>query len=296
MRILLVTPPMLQFNAPYPATPYLAGYLKAKGYSVTQWDASLDLVLNLFSRAGFLRWSSAFKAVSKKAKSVQHIITHQELIADRVENVIRFLQGKDPSLAYRINTRQFLPEGPRFRMLKTDDLLEDAFGSFTLQDRAKFLASLFLDDLADAIKEGIDPNFELAKYGEKLTSCQPSLDALWNAVHSEPSVIDQMMLENFRARVEKEIAANSVDLKNADSPLVIGWSVPFPGNLYAAARMAAFTRKNFPDSITLLGGGYINTELRKITDARLFEWFHYVTLDDGERPIGMHTGSHSIEN
>ena len=85
---------------------------------------------------------------------------------------MRFLQGHDPSLAMRIVGRAFLPEGPRFAALDAggdgDELLGWAFGELGVTDRARHLASLFVDDLADVIRDGIDPRFELSRYGEKL--------------------------------------------------------------------------------------------------------------------------------
>ncbi len=53
MRLLLVTPPMIQLNTPYPATAYLMGFLRLHaadlGLELTQADASLMLFLRLFS-------------------------------------------------------------------------------------------------------------------------------------------------------------------------------------------------------------------------------------------------------
>jgi hypothetical protein len=53
MRALLVTPPMIQLNTPYPATAYLTGFLRLHGSNlglkVMQADASIALFLRLFS-------------------------------------------------------------------------------------------------------------------------------------------------------------------------------------------------------------------------------------------------------
>ena len=35
----------------------------------------------------------------------------------------------------------------------------------------------------------------------------------------------------------------------------------------------------------MLGGGWVNTELRALREPRVFDYFDYVTLDDGERPL-----------
>jgi len=37
--------------------------------------------------------------------------------------------------------------------------------------------------------------------------------------------------------------------------------------------------------VIVLGGGFVNTELRELTEPRVFDYFDYVTLDDGERPL-----------
>lgn len=52
MRVLLITPPMLQFNTVYPAVPQLVAFLRAHGHEAAQEDLSLGLALRLFSPAG----------------------------------------------------------------------------------------------------------------------------------------------------------------------------------------------------------------------------------------------------
>ena len=62
-------------------------------------------------------------------------------------------------------------------------------------------------------------------------------------------------------------------------------SVPFPGSVYAAFRIAQAIKAHDPTIVTVLGGGFVNTELRELTEPRVFDYFDYVTLDDGERPL-----------
>ena len=40
-----------------------------------------------------------------------------------------------------------------------------------------------------------------------------------------------------------------------------------------------------PATRTVLGGGFVNTELRDLSEPRVFDFFDYVTLDDGELPL-----------
>jgi radical SAM superfamily enzyme YgiQ (UPF0313 family) len=61
--------------------------------------------------------------------------------------------------------------------------------------------------------------------------------------------------------------------------------VPFPGNVYGGFRIARRCRQQSPATRIVLGGGYVNTELRDLGDPRVFDDFDYLTLDDGERPL-----------
>jgi radical SAM superfamily enzyme YgiQ (UPF0313 family) len=49
--------------------------------------------------------------------------------------------------------------------------------------------------------------------------------------------------------------------------------------------MARTIRAAAPKATLILGGGWVNTELRSLRDPRVFDYFDYVTLDDGERPL-----------
>ncbi len=280
MRILLVTPPMTQLNTPYPATAYLKGFLHSRGYTeVVQEDPAIDLVLRLFSRKG-LEQVEVRARRAKATPAVAHFLENAEHIRAVVESVIRFLQGKDSSLAMRIASRGFLPEGPRFQKAFVefskvgDENLNWAFGSLGVQDRAKYLASLFVDDLADVVRDAVDERFLLSRYGEKLAASQPTFDPLHEALMSrEPTWVDELLDELTREYIAKH------------EPDVLGVTAPFPGNVYGAFRMARVARALRPGLRIVLGGGYVNTELRELKDPRVFDYFDALTLDDGEKPL-----------
>ena len=105
---------------------------------------------------------------------------------------VRFLQGRDPSLAHRIASRHYLPEGPRFEQ-HAEDALDWAFGALGLQDRAKHIATLYLNDIADVIREGIDPRFEFVRYAEALAASQPSFDQLHAALSAPHNLVDSRL-------------------------------------------------------------------------------------------------------
>ncbi len=282
MRVLLLTPPMIQLNTPYPATAYLTGFLRTHaagmGVQVTQADPAIELFLRIFSRAGLDEVIASLGTRKKKeprSPAVLHLLKNASRFRETVEPVVRFLQGRDPSLAMRIVGRDFLPEGPRFQGVaqQGDDSLAWAFGSLGTTDLAKYLASLYIDDLADAIQQGVDPHFELSRYAEKLAVSAPTFDALQAALHAPPTVVDGFL---------DGIAAQLIGKHRPD---LVGLTAPFPGNVYGAFRIARAVKAVSPGTRLVLGGGYVNTELRQVSDPRVFDYFDFITLDDGERPL-----------
>jgi hypothetical protein len=283
MRVLLVTPPMIQLNTPYPATAYLTGFLRLHaadlGITVSQADASIALFLRLFSAPLVRRMAGELRSRARGRKQaammpppIAHFLEHAERYEETVEPAIRFLQRRDPSLAFRIGARSFLPEGPRFEQALTEHLL-NAFGTLGTTEQARYLASLYVDDLADVWRIGIDPRFELARYAERLAASAASFDPLHEALNGEPTLVDETLDSLTR------------ELVSAQSPDVVAITAPFPGNVYGAFRMARTLRAAVPEAKLVLGGGWVNTELRSLRDARVFDYFDYVTLDDGERPL-----------
>jgi radical SAM superfamily enzyme YgiQ (UPF0313 family) len=289
MRVLLVTPPMIDLSSPYPATAYLKGHLSKQGHEVLQADFALELALKLFSKHGLeaicseleARGDGPANAISSGIGSfgAKFLLSNRSRYFDTVAPTIRFLQGKDPTLALRICSRLFLPEGPRFMVLgkpgssSHGDPIYWAFGSLGTQDRAKYLATLYLADIADVIQHSIDPKFTLAAYGEKLASNIQDFDVLERALNDSNSLVDRYLDEltcDYMRRLE---------------PAVVGITIPFPGNLYGAFRIARTIKRAFPQVRVVLGGGFVNTELRQLAEPKVFNYADFITLDDGEAPF-----------
>ncbi|MGE5183963.1 MAG: B12-binding domain-containing radical SAM protein [Acidobacteriota bacterium] len=279
---------MTQLNTPYPATAYLMGFLRqhASAYDLelAQADLSLELFLRVFSRAGLARILDELTARAADTDedmppSIASFLEHGARYVDTVDAVTRFLQGRDPHLALRIAGRTLLPEGPRFAAIDQGpgagepDPLGWAFGGLGLADRAKHLASLYIDDLADAIRDGISPDFELARYGERLAASAATFDPLREALEGEPTLVDDMLDE-----LTAELVARH-------RPNVLALTAPFPGNVYGALRIARAAKALAPATRVVLSGGYVNTELRELADSRIFDYVDFITLDDGEAPM-----------
>ncbi len=272
--ILLITPPFTQLNTPYPATAYIKGFLNTKGISATQADLGIEVILTLFSKRGL---SELFALQERNdapelSLNVQRIIALKEEYLKTIDAVIAFLQGKNPTLALQICQEDFLPEASRFAQLEE---LDWAFGAMGTQDKAKHLATLYLEDISDFIIECIDPNFGFSRYAERLGRSANSFDELYEALNTKPSHIDELLINILHQRL--------VDV----NPKLFLISVPFPGNLYAAFRCAQYIKANFPQIKIAMGGGFPNTELRSVSDTRVFDFFDYITLDDGELPVEL---------
>jgi radical SAM superfamily enzyme YgiQ (UPF0313 family) len=281
MRVLSVIPPMTQLNTPYPSTAYLTGFLRSRGIDAVQEDLALALMLKLFSRAGLLALRAAIHALPlpKRTPLVQGFDAAFEVYLSTIGATIAFLQGRDPTLAHRICGRQFLPEGPRFASLDVyidedgGDPLAWAFGALGLQDKARHLATLYLNDLADVLRDAVDPRFEFVRYAESLATSQPTFEPLAQALAAPLNLVDTTLRELTLASIAQH------------QPRLVLVSIPFPGAVYAAFRIAQFIRAEHPGIKIALGGGFVNTELRELTEPRVFDYFDYVTLDAGERPL-----------
>ncbi len=280
-RVLSLIPPMTQLNTPYPSTAYLTGFLRSRGIDAAQADIALALVLRLFSPAGLdaLRERAQALPEAVRSSSLHAFLDQFEAYRSTVGPTIRFLQGGDSTLAYRIAARGLLPEGPRFAAL--DNYVDDgsgdplgwAFGALGVQDKARHLATLYLNDLADMVRDAADERFEFVRYAESLASSQPTFEPLARALAAPPTLVDELLCELTLQTVTEH------------QPQLVLLSVPFPGSVYAALRMGQAIKAAHPGVKIALGGGYVNTELRELKEPRVFDFVDYVTLDAGERPV-----------
>ncbi len=268
--LLLITPPFTQLNTPYPATAYLKGFLNTKNIPSYQMDLGIEVINKLFSKHGLIKVFQA--AATPQSANAQRIAQLNEVYTNTIEAVMLFLQGKNHTLARLICSGNFLPEASRFDQL---DDMEWAFGTMGMQDKAKHLATLYLEDLSDFIIECVDENFGFSRYAERLGRSANSFDELYTSLQSDKTYIDGIALQILSERI-KEV-----------QPKLVCFSVPFPGNLYSAFRSAQFLKKQYPSLKIAMGGGFPNTELRQLKDNRVFQFFDFITLDDGELPIEL---------
>jgi len=268
--ILLITPPFTQLNTPYPATAYLKGYLNTISVQSHQADMGIDVILALFSKKGLQELFDNVSFQTHWSNNSKRIFELQDDYIQTINNTIAFLQGKSATLATNICLGNYLPEAGRFDNIAD---LEWAFGAMGTRDKAMHLATLYLEDIGDFITECVDPNFGFSRYAERLGRSASTFDALQEQLEAAPTYIDQIMLGILEEKITHY------------QPSVVGFSIPFPGNLYAGFRMAKWLKAQHPNIKITIGGGYPNTELRSVSDVRVFDYIDYITLDDGEMPI-----------
>jgi hypothetical protein len=281
MKILSLIPPMTQLNTPYPSTAYLTGFLRSQGFDAVQDDLALALVLGFFTPQGLLEIKDQALKLPEETRSasVNFFLDYFSDYQSTIALAIAFLQGRDSTLAHRINSRTLLPEGPRFASLDAydeeegGDSLSWAFGALGSQDRARHLATLYLNDLSDVLRDAVDERFEFVRYAESLAGSQPTFTPLADALAASPTLMDLHLQGLTKSSIDKH------------QPNLVLLSVPFPGAMYAALRIAQVIKLHYPSIKIGLGGGYVNTELRELTDQRLFDYVDYITLDSGERPL-----------
>lgn len=270
-KVLLLTTPFTQLNTPYPATAFLKGFLNSRDINSVQADLGIETILELFSAGGLTSLFEVIDLINRPLPAnCTRMVQLRESYLNTIEPVISFLQGACNELAYPICSRTFLPEASRFSQL---EYLDDLFGDMGLHDKAKHLATLYLEDIADLIVETADAGFGFSRYAERLGRSASSFDLLEERLTAPEGFIDRIYLRILREKM--------ISIK----PELVAISVPFPGNLYSALRCGKWIKEHHPNVKVAIGGGFVNTELRSLTDARVFKYLDFITLDDGEIPL-----------
>ncbi len=273
MKILLLTPPFTQLNTPYPATAYLKGFLNRQKIEAYQADLGIETILELFSPNGLRAVFDIVEenySVADLPAALQRIFYLKDSYIQTIAPTIAFLQHKNPTLAHRICSRNYLPEANR--LAQAEDT-EWAFGTMGTHDKARHLATLYLEDLGDLIKECIDPYFGFSRYAERLGRTASEFAPLQEALEEENSFISDILTQLLAQKIEDY------------QPTVVCLTIPFPGNLFGALKCGQFIKENYPHIKIILGGGYANTELRSLSDENIFDYTDFICLDDGEAPL-----------
>ncbi|KQS31320.1 radical SAM protein [Dyadobacter sp. Leaf189] len=270
-KTLFITPPFTQLNTPYPATAYLKGFLNTLGRESYQADLGIDVILELFSSKGLRQlFQQLDDSDAELTENSFRIYSLRDEYISTIDPVIRFLKNNNPTLAHSICDRSYLPEASRFQQLEDMDW---AFGTMGIHDKARHLATLYLEDLGDLIQEAIDPHFGFSRYAEHLGRSATSFDEMEEALEQPDTLLSQIL---------KDVLARKMQQYQPDLVCI---SVPFPGNLYGGFKCGQYLKEHYPAVKIAMGGGFPNTELRTLREPRVFNYIDFVCLDDGEAPL-----------
>ncbi|MCB9195263.1 MAG: radical SAM protein, partial [Flavobacteriales bacterium] len=265
LKTLFITPPFTQLNTPYPATTYLTGYLRSIGYSCEQSDLSIELFNAIFTSQ--IIEEIFFIAQEQGSIEYKEVWNQRDKYIHKVDMVIAYLRQQEEQTAKFLITDGFLPNAHRSK----DRVLE--YENLSTIDKAKHLGTLFIEELGDFITANIDEFFSFTRYAEQLARTASSFDTLESYLNYEPTLIEEVMLEILEEKIREH------------EPKLIAFTVPFPGNLFSALRCAQLIKYEYPHIKVAMGGGYCNTELRRLNDPRIFEYVDFISLDDGEIPL-----------
>lgn len=285
MKVTIIQPPLVQLNTPYPSGAYLKSFFQKVTSDKVQWlDLSTALFHKIFCRQGLtklfeLTENKALKMAEQAdteneetAFQLRRYISTQSLWINWIDQIVEILCGGN-------SAREFCHEFVRSPYSPRGNRMDNFFGELAEQGRdvttddAKILASLALADLADFITAVLDSDFRLISYAEHLGTSTASFDDVIKGLKSP-------VLNYFYKDVVHEYLSSETD-SNAEPALFL-ISVPFPGCFEAAVFTAQIIRNLYGNkAIISCGGGYINTELRNVSEPRIFDYFDFISYDMG---------------
>ncbi|MCX7029908.1 MAG: radical SAM protein [Spirochaetes bacterium] len=273
MQVLLVQPPFVQLNSPYPATAYLASFLRREGHTARIVDLSIELFRRIFCSAGFARvFAEAGQRLTDRLGSFDaptrenllRYLSNADRYVESIDRIVELLALGDDALAHAMTTTGRVPWGHR-----SEGFLEANEGVLQAAD-APILASLIVEDIADFIRFSLDPEFSLVRYAESKASSQPDFRIV------EAAARDSWLFEAFF----RPLAAETVSALGR--PDLVCVTVPFPGTLPGALAFAGEAKRVFGRNLPVaFGGGYVSTELRALRDTGIFTYTDFLCYDAG---------------
>lgn len=286
LNTIIIQPPMVQLNTPYPSGAYLLSFFK-KLYQEKQiegcinwYDLSITLFHKIFCKQGLehifekskknaLKLAQDFeqKEDANTAFQLRRYVSQAESWCNWVDAIISIVcenkySGRE--LTHEFVRSAFVPRGNRMETYLTS-LNRDVSA-----DDSRILASLALADLADYITFTYDKNFSLIRYAEHLATSKSSFEKIEENLNSP-------ILNDFLKPIINELLT-----KNKQNKTLFCISIPFPGTLEAAIFIAKEIKSFDPQNFSVaFGGGYVNTELRNLQEKGIFKYCDFISYDKG---------------
>lgn len=288
MKVLLIQPPLVQLNSPYPSGAYLSAFFKEMGCQARWLDLSISLFYKIFSSKGlqklFALTSEKALQLADKAEragdegtsfNLRRYVSSADLWIKWIDGITGILRGANREKEHEFLFSPYAPRGNR---------MENFIGGLGREptvDDVRFLCSYALADLADYITAVFDENFSLVRYAESLTVDESSFSDI------EKKVDSPVMKEFYGEVLEEKLGEWSASFlgDNATSggeKFLVGISVPFAGTFMSALYTARFIKQKFGSrAYVVLGGGFVNTELREVSEPRLYNYIDAISYDRG---------------
>ena len=210
--VIIINPPMVQLNTPYPSGAYLGAFFKSQGCNTRWYDLNIDLFYSIFSSSGLKR---LFELTEKKALKMAEKAENQGDSSTGF-NLRRYISTKDLWINWIDFITQTLCDGNTSTREKQHQFLYSPFvprGNRMVNflanlpeaphtDHVRFLCSYALADLADYITAVFDPQFSLIRYAEEVCFETPDLDKII------PQLDSPVMKEFYQPVLEKYFSEN----------------------------------------------------------------------------------------
>lgn len=307
MKVVIIQPPIVQLNTPYPSGAYLQDFFKklksfsnldsqlspaafelAKkaGYQIdsVEWkDLSIELFHRIFSKEGI---TQLFHNTKDKALKMALEAENQ---GDEITayNLRRYVLTKDAwinwidkivaLLVENKSGRETLHEFVRSAHVPRGNRMENYLANLNREvsvDDGYLLASLALADLADYITTVYDNNFALIRYAESICASDLSKEEILKTT-------DSPVLKDYLSPLVENLI-NTVSASQQEPSFLFCVSVPFPGTFAAAMFICKQLKSTFgKNALITLGGGYVNTALRSVNQAELAAYIDCFSYDRG---------------
>lgn len=307
MKVVIIQPPIVQLNTPYPSGAYLQDFFKklksfsnldsqlssatfelAKkaGYQIdsVEWkDLSIELFHRIFSKEGI---TQLFHNTKDKALKMALEAENQgdEITAYNLrryvltkESWINWIDKIVALLVENKSGRETLHEFVRSAHVPRGNRMETYLANLNREvsvDDGYLLASLALADLADYITTVYDNNFALIRYAESICASDLSKEEILKTT-------DSPVLKDYLSPLVENLI-NTVSTSQQEPSFLFCVSVPFPGTFAAAMFICKQLKSTFgKNALITLGGGYVNTALRSVNQAELAAYIDCFSYDRG---------------
>lgn len=284
MKILIINPPLLQQNTAYPSGAYLSAFFKKMGCEVLWQDLNISLFYKIFSKEGL---THLFELTQEKA--LQMAAGAQKQGDENTSfNIRRYISTKkqwinwidfitDSLCGCKNSTREkeheflyspFVPRGNRMETFLSE------LGREPVIDDMKFLCTYALADLSDYITAVFDPDFELIRYAQSISLEEPDFNIV------EKQTESPVMREFYIPMLNQKMEEYKAFLGKDDFMACI--SVPFAGTYVPALVTAKCLKSVFKNqAFVVLGGGYVNTQLRSFNKPEISNYIDAFSFDRG---------------